>query len=92
MKSAGRKFSSSLFVIPFVFKIGKHLFEIYVVPPRSWGDQGDTKHLQCLLVGGRWLNQKTLIPKPRESGGARAAMAQVGPANKRNDTKMMLTV
>ena len=32
----------------------------------------------------------TLIPKPRGSGGARAATAQVGPANKRNDTKRCL--
>ena len=65
---------------------------IYVMPPWSWGDQGDTKHSQCLLVGGQRLNQKTLIPKLKGSGGARAATAQVGPANKRNDTKMMLTV
>ena len=63
-----------------------------VVPPRSWGDQGDTKHSECLLLGGRQLNQMTLIPKPRGSGGARAATAQVGPANKRDNTKMMLTV
>ena len=65
-------------------------FHIYVVPPQSWGDQGDTKHLKCLLVGGRRLNQMTLIPKPKGSGGARAATAQVGPANKRNDTKRCL--
>ena len=32
----------------------------------------------------------TLIPKPKRSGGARAATAQVGPANKRNDTKRCL--
>ena len=32
----------------------------------------------------------TLIPKPRGSGGARAATAQVDPANKRNDTKRCL--
>ena len=32
----------------------------------------------------------TLIPKPKGSGGARAATAQVGPANKRNDTKRCL--
>ena len=62
------------------------------MPPQSWGDQGDTKHSECLLLGGWRLNQKTLIPKPKGSGGARAAMAQVGLANKRNDTKMMLTV
>ena len=31
MKSAGRKFSSSLSVMLFVFKIGKHLFEIYTL-------------------------------------------------------------
>ena len=63
---------------------------VYVVPPQSWGDQGDTKHSKCLLLGGRWLNQMTLIPKPKGSGGARAATAQVGPANKRNDTKRCL--
>ena len=63
---------------------------IYVVLPQSWGDQGDTKHSKCLLLGGRWLNQMTLIPKPKGSGGARAATAQVGPANKRNDTKRCL--
>ena len=63
---------------------------IYVVPPQSWHDQGDTKHSKCLLLGGRRLNQMTLIPKPNGSGGARAATAQVGPANKRNDTKRCL--
>ena len=63
---------------------------IYVVPPQSWGNQGDTKHSKCLLLGGRRLNQMTLIPKPKGSGGARAATAQVGPANKRNDTKRCL--
>ena len=34
----------------------------------------------------------TLIPKPKGSGGARAATAQVGPANKRNDTKRRLPI
>ena len=63
---------------------------IYVMPPQSWGDRSDTKHSKCLLLGGRRLNQLTLIPKPKGSGGARAAMAQVGPANKRNDTKRCL--
>ena len=47
-----------------------------VVPPQSWGDRSDTKHSECLLLGGRRLNQLTLIPKPKGSGGARAAMAQ----------------
>ena len=65
---------------------------IYVVPPQSWGDRSDTKHSKCLLLGGRRLNQLTLIPKPKGSGGARAATAQVGPANKRNDTKRCLPV
>ena len=63
-----------------------------VVPPQSWGDRSDTKHSKCLLLGGRRLNQLTLIPKPKGSGGARAATAQVGPANKRNDTKRCLPV
>ena len=63
-----------------------------VVPPQSWGDQSDTKHSKCLLLGGRQLNQLTLIPKPKGSGGARAATAQVGPANNRNDTKRCLPV
>ena len=67
-------------------------FITYVVPPQSWGDRSDTKHSECLLLGGRRLNQLTLIPKPKGSGGARAAMAQVGPANKRNDTKRCLPV
>ena len=31
-------------------------------------------------------------PKPKGSGGARAATAQVGPANNRNDTKRCLPV
>ena len=66
--------------------------DIHVVPPQSWGDRSDTKHSKCLLLGGRRLNQLTLIPKPKGSGGARAAMAQVGPANKRNDTKRCLPV
>ena len=65
---------------------------IYVVPPQSWGDRSDTKHSKCLLLGGRRLNQLTLIPKPKGSGGARAAMAQVGPANNKNDTKRCLPV
>ena len=65
---------------------------VYVVPPQSWGDRSDTKHSKCLLLGGWRLNQLTLIPKPKGSGGARAAMAQVGPANKRNDTKRCLPV
>ena len=70
-----------------------HVFPfVYVMPPQSWGDQGDTKHLKCLLLGGRRLNQLTLIPKPKGSGGARAATAQVGPANKRNDTKRCLPI
>ena len=65
---------------------------IYVMPPQSWGDRSDTKHSKCLLLGGRRLNQLTLIPKPKGSGGARAAMAQVGPANNRNDTKRCLPI
>ena len=71
--------------------ISKH-FIIYVVPPQSWGDRSDTKHSKCLLLGGRRLNQLTLIPKPKGSGGARAATAQVGPANKRNNTKRCLPI
>ena len=67
-------------------------FLIYVVPPQSWGDRSETKHSKCLLLGGRRLNQLTLIPKPKGSGGARAAMAQVGPANERNNTKRCLPV
>ena len=63
-----------------------------VVPPQSWGDWSDTKHSKCLLLGGRRLNQLTLIPKPKGSGGARAATAQVGPANNRNDTKRCLPI
>ena len=66
--------------------------DIYVVPPQSWGDRSDTKHSKCLLLGGRRLNQLTLIPKPKGSGGARATTAQVGPANNRNDTKRCLPV
>ena len=65
---------------------------VCVVPPQSWGDRSDTKHLKCLLLGGWRLNQLTLIPKPKGSGGARAAMAQVGPANKRDDTKRCLPI
>ena len=68
------------------------LLYIYVMPPQSWGDRSDTKHSKCLLLGGRRLNQLTLIPKPKGSGGARAATAQVGPANKRNDTKRCLPI
>ena len=68
-------------------------YSIYsVVPPQSWGDWSDTKHSKCLLLGGRRLNQLTLIPKPKGSGGARPATAQVGPANNRNDTKRCLPV
>ena len=67
-------------------------FHIYVVPPQSWGDRSDTKHSKCLLLGVRRLNQLTLIPKPKGSGGAWAATAQVGPANKRNDTKRCLPI
>ena len=63
-----------------------------VMPPQSWGDRSDTKHSKCLLLGGQRLNQLTLIPKPKRSGGARAATAQVGPANKRNDTKRCLPI
>ena len=66
--------------------------DICVVPPQSWGDRSDTKHSKCLLLGGQRLNQLTLIPKPKGSGGARAATAQVGPANKRNDTKRCLPI
>ena len=72
--------------------ISLHTVHLYVVPPQSWGDRSDTKHSKCLLLGGRRLNQLTLIPKPKGSGGARAATAQVGPANKRNDTKRCLPV
>ena len=60
-----------------------YLLLVYVVPPQSWGDRSDTKHSKCLLLGGWRLNQLTLIPKPKGSGGTRAATAQVGPANKR---------
>ena len=69
-----------------------HHPRVYVVPPQSWGDRSGTKHLKCLLLGGRRLNQLTVIPKPKGSGGARAAMAQIGPANKRNDTKRCLPI
>ena len=75
-----------------VIDIKPPLTIIYVVPPQSWGDRSDTKHSKCLLLGGRRLNQLTLIPKPKGSGGARAATAQVGPANNRNDTKRCLPV
>ena len=74
------------------WKPKKPLRLVYVVPPQSWGDRSDTKHSKCLLLGGRRLNQLTLIPKPKGSGGAWAATAQVGPANKRNDTKRCLPV
>ena len=70
----------------------KSSYVIYVVPLQSWGDRSDTKHSKCLLLGGRRLNQLTLIPKPKGSGGAWAAMAQVGPANKRDDTKRCLPI
>ena len=70
-----------------VFRYKADICNICVMPPQSWGDRSDTKHSKCLLLGGRRLNQLTLIPKPKGSGGARAATAQVGPANKRNDTK-----
>ena len=72
------------------YKICK--IKLYVVPPQSWVDQSNTKHSKCLLLGGRRLNQLTLIPKLKGSGGAWAAMAQVGPANKRNDTKRCLPI
>ena len=62
-------------------------FHIYVVPQRFWGDRSDTDHSKCLLLGGRRLNLLTIIPKPKGSGGARAATAQIGPANERNKTK-----
>ena len=51
------------------------------------GDRSDTDHSKCLLLGGRRLNLLTVIPKPKGSGGARAATAQIGPANERNKTK-----
>ena len=73
-------------------KYGIGRVHLYVVPPQSWGDRSDTKHSKCLLLGGRRLNQLTLIPKPKGSGGARAATAQVGPANNRNDTKRCLPI
>ena len=60
---------------------------VYVAPQRSWGDRSDTDHSKCLLLGGRRLNLLTVIPKPKGSGGARAATAQIGPANERNKTK-----
>ena len=72
--------------------VKNYLYYRSVVPPQSWGDRSDTKHSKCLLLGGRRLNQLTLIPKPKGSGGARAATAQVGPANNRNDTKRCLPV
>ena len=48
--------------------------------------------LEMPPLRGRQLNQLTLIPKPKGSGGAQAATAQVGPANKRNDTKRCLPI
>ena len=66
------------------FYLGHYL---YVVPQRFWGDRSDTDHSKCLLLGGRRLNLLTIIPKPKGSGGARAATAQIGPANERNKTK-----
>ena len=36
---------------------------VYVVPPQSWGDQSDTKHSKCLLLGGRQLNQNDFNPQ-----------------------------
>ena len=38
-------------------------FNLYVMPPQSWGDQGDTKHSKCLLLGGRRLNQNDFNPQ-----------------------------
>ena len=73
-------------------KMCKFVLQPDVVPPQSWGDRSDTKHSKCLLLGGRQLNQLTLIPKPKGSGGTRAATAQVGPANKRNETKRCLPI
>ena len=63
-----------------------------VVPQRSWGDRGGTDHSKCLLLGGQRLNLLTIIPKPKGSGGAWAATAQIGPADKRNETKRCLPV
>ena len=63
------------------------IFHLYVAPQWSWGDRSDTDHSKCLLLGGRRLNLLTVIPKPKGSGGARAATAQIGPANERNKTK-----
>ena len=37
----------------------------YVLPPQSWGDQGDTKHSKCLLLGGRRLNQNDFNPQTK---------------------------
>ena len=65
---------------------------ICVVPQRSWGNRGGTNHSKCLLLGGRRLNLQTVIPKPKGSGGARAATAQIGPANEINDSKRSLPV
>ena len=62
-----------------------------VVPPQSWGDRSDTKHSKCLLLGGRRLNQLTLIPNRREVA-AHGLQRQVGQANNRNDTKRCLPV
>ena len=87
VQKAHSKAKGVLTLVPF-----PQIDHIYVVPPQSWGDRSDTKHSKCLLLGGRRLNQLTLIPKPKGSGGARAATAQVGPANERNDTKRCLPV
>ena len=84
--------NNSLFFITIISAILHPFVYIYVVPPQSWGDRSNTKHSKCLLLGGRRLNQLTLIPKPKGSGGARAATAQVGPANNRNDTKRCLPI
>ena len=73
--------------IPPDLRIYKRHIHVYVAPQRSWGDRSDTDHSKCLLLGGRRLNLLTVIPKPKGSGGARAATAQIGPANERNKTK-----
>ena len=85
-------FINSLFKVHNNLSCGETGLEVYVMPPQSWGDRSDTKHSKCLLLGGRRLNQLTLIPKPKGSGGARAATAQVGLANNRNDTKRCLPI
>ena len=80
----------------------RNTYQVYILPKtlvhhvikifNNNRGRSDTKHSKCLLLGGRRLNQLTLIPKPKGSGGARAATAQVGPANNRNDTKRCLPV